>query len=234
MLRVWDLPTRLFHWLLAATVAAAAATGFLAPEWWLGIHVWAGYGVAGLIVFRAVWGVYGSQHSRFSDFAYSPRAVLAHLRDLLSGRLADFVGHNPAGAAMIFALGLVLAGIVASGLVALGGAEKQGVLAGLVSFRTGHAAREVHEVLVLLLLGLVALHVGGVLLESARGSSNLVLAMITGRKPRLAGAVPPSPRPARPLAAATALALLALAGAAAGSALGALPPLGVRDLQVDA
>lgn len=230
---VWDLPTRLFHWLLVLAVAAGALTGFFAPEWWLGLHVWSGYGLAALLLFRIVWGVFGSEHSRVDSFAWPPRAVLAHLRALLAGRHSHVVGHTPAGSAMIFALAGVLLAITVSGLLTLGGGEKQGPLAGFVSFATGQAAREVHEVLVFLLLGMVALHVAGVLLESVLGHSNLVLAMITGHKVLPADAGAPRRRPARPVAAALSFGLLALAGGGAGAALGSLPPLGVRSLTID-
>lgn len=232
-IRVWDLPTRLFHWLLVLAVAFGALSGFFAPESWLGLHAWSGYGLAALLAFRLVWGVFGSEYSRISSFAWPPRAVAAHLRSLIAGRHVDFPGHNPAGAMMIFALGGVLVAIVASGLVALGGEEKQGPLAGLVSYRAGDAAGELHEALVFVLLAMVALHVAGVVLESVLGRSNLVVAMITGRKRLPAKAAVTAQRPARPVAAAVAVLLLVLAGAGAGAALGALPPLGVRSLALD-
>ena len=229
-IRVWDLPTRLFHWLLAAAVAVGAVTGFLAPEWMLGLHAWSGYGLGALILFRIVWAVFGSEYSRVDSFAFPPRAVFRHLRDLASGRAAHHIGHNPAGAAMIFALAAVLSGIVATGLVALGGQEKQGPLAGVVSFDSGHAAREIHEVLTILLLVLVGLHVAGVVLESLRERSNLVAAMITGRKAALPGAGIPALRRARPIAAIAALTAMAAIVSAGVAALAALPPRGVPRL----
>jgi len=102
--RVWDLPTRLFHWGMAALVVAGLATGFFAPEWWLEIHIAVGLGAAALVAFRVVWGLYGSEHSRFASFAYGPRAVIAHLRGMLRGRPGHWLGHNPAGAIMVFTL----------------------------------------------------------------------------------------------------------------------------------
>ena len=69
---VWDLPTRLFHWLLVAAVSFAAVTGLFAPKWWVGRHIWAGYAVGALLIFRAVWAIYGSHHSRLRSFLYSP------------------------------------------------------------------------------------------------------------------------------------------------------------------
>lgn len=229
-IRVWDLPTRLFHWLLVLAVAIGAATGFFGPEWLLGLHVWSGYGLAALLLFRIVWAFLGSEYSRVSRFAFPPRAVIAHLRDLLAGRAPHSIGHNPAGSAMIFAMAAVLAATVATGLVVLGGQEKQGILAGLLPYSVGHAAREVHEVLTILLLAMVALHVGAVILESLRGPWNLVSAMITGRKRLLPDMPAPRQRPARPLAAALVLATIGLGIGAGAYALSGLPPRGLPRL----
>lgn len=190
---VWDLPTRLFHWLLVLAVAVGALTGFFGPEWLLSLHAWSGYGLAALILFRLAWGFFGSEYSRIDSFAFPPRTVIRHLRDLVKGRAAHSVGHNPAGAAMIFALAGILTGILVTGLMALGGQEKQGVLADIVPYDLGHAAGEIHEILTILLLGMVALHVAGVVMESRRGPSNLIVAMITGRK-RLPTDLAASPR----------------------------------------
>jgi cytochrome b len=172
---VWDLPTRLFHWLLVLTVAIGALTGFFGPEWMLGLHVWSGYGLGGLILFRVVWGFFGGEYSRIASFAFPPRAAIRHLRDLAAGRAAHSIGHNPAGAAMIFALIGTLTGILAAGLITLGGQEKQGVLAGLVRYELGHAARELHEILTILLLvrplaAMAALAVTGIVLGKAIGA----------------------------------------------------------------
>ncbi|MCP5366200.1 MAG: cytochrome b/b6 domain-containing protein [Hyphomicrobiales bacterium] len=188
--RVWDLPTRLFHWSLVAAVAAAWITAEVLDDRWLAPHYWIGYAVAGLLLFRLVWGLIGSEHSRFASFAYGPRRVLAHLRDLLGRRAGHYLGHNPAGAAMIFALLTLLALLVVTGLVAQGGAEHAGPLAGWVGTRVGHAAEELHEGLFVALLVLVAGHLGGVALESLLSRQNLVRAMVTGRKARPAGPQP--------------------------------------------
>lgn len=179
---VWDLPTRLFHWLLVLAVAAGVLSGFFGSEWMLSLHAWSGYGLAALILFRMVWGFFGSEYSRIDSFAFPPRAVIRHLRDLVKGRATHSIGHNPAGAAMIFALAGMLTGILATGVMALGGQEKQGVLAGIVPYGLGHAAGEIHQILTILLLVMVTLHVAGVVMESRRGPSNLTAAMITGRK----------------------------------------------------
>lgn len=227
---VWDAPTRAFHWFLALAVAVGAVTGFFAPEWMLGLHVWSGYGLGALLIFRVVWAFFGSEYSRVDSFAFPPRMVIHHLRELLTGRAAHSIGHNPAGAAMIFALAVVLAGILVTGLITLGGQEKQGFLAGIVPYTLGHGAKEVHEALTNLLLVLVALHVGGVIMESLRSRSNLVAAMMTGRK-RVPAALAARPRRrARPLAAAVAFAIAATVIGAGIAALASLPPRGVPSL----
>jgi cytochrome b len=230
--RVWDLPTRLFHWGLVAAVAGGLLTGYVAPEWWMGAHLWAGYALAGLIAFRLVWGLFGSEYSRIASFLYHPRETLEHLRGLFLLRPRHYIGHNPAGALMIFALAALLLGLVVTGLLAAGGEEGQGPLAGLVSFATGDAAKQVHSTLVLILLALVAGHVAGVLAESRLAQENLTLAMITGEKTLRSGQEAPQrrPRPARPLAAALAMGLLLAAAAGGIVAASKLPVRGMYAL----
>jgi cytochrome b len=80
---VWDLPTRVFHWVLVAAVIIAVLTGYIAPEWWMGVHLWAGYVIVLLLVFRLVWGVFGSEYSRIASFVHPPRKFGEHLRGVL-------------------------------------------------------------------------------------------------------------------------------------------------------
>ncbi len=228
--RIWDLPLRLFHWLLVLSISVGAATGFLAPAWWLGVHVWAGYAVGALIVFRLIWAAYGSEYSRVASFLFSPRETIAHLAGIVRGRSSGHLGHNPAGAVMIFGLAALVSTIVVTGFIVLGGQEKHGVLAGVVSYATGHAAREIHQVLAFALLALVAAHVAGVVVESRLESENLALAMLTGRKRLAAGRSAPKMRSSRPLAALVTLAIVAALATAGGATLAGMPPLGLRDL----
>jgi len=177
---VWDAPTRLFHWLLVLLVTLAWVTGE-AEDSMFTVHKLAGYGVAVLLVFRLTWGFAGSHHSRFSDFVRPWREVVTHLKGMLSLRPARTLGHNPLGGWMALLLLLVLTAQVGTGLFAaddgLGGP-----LAGVVSSGTAHAVAELHEGLSGALLGLIALHLVGVLVESLLTRDNLVRAMITGRK----------------------------------------------------
>jgi cytochrome b len=204
--KVWDLPTRVFHWALVALVGIGVVTGFVAPEWWMGVHIWAGYGLVALMVFRLVWGVLGPEYSRVVSFTYPPRDTLEHMRGLLLLRPSHHVGHNPTGALMIFALTAVLFALVVTGLLVLGGEEKQGPLATVVGYSVGNAAKLLHFWLTLVLLGMALLHILGVLTESVFGHDNLVRAIVTGWKTLPAGVPVPMPRPARPALAAAVLA----------------------------
>ena len=224
--RIWDRPVRLFHWSLVVLVAVGIATGYYTSEWWMGLHAAAGYGLVLLLVFRVVWGFFGSEYARLASFAHGPRAIVGHLRGLVLLRPPHYLGHNPAGAVMIFALIAVVFAIVVSGLLVLGGEEHQGPLAALVGFNLGAAAKAVHGTLTALLLAMIGIHVVGVAVESLLGRENLVYAMITGRKRLPPGAPRPSPRGARPWAAAFALGAFALV---AGGALAGISRLPVPD-----
>jgi len=228
LVKVWDLPVRVFHWALVVVVLVAGLTETAAPANWLGVHVVAGYTLAGLLATRLVWALLGSEFSRFDRFVLAPRAVLGHLRDLLTGRPSRHLGHNPAGSAMIVALLLVLAALVVTGLVTLGGMFKQGPLAPLLPFVVGSPARQIHNAFFYLLLILIALHLVGVALESALTRENLARAMIDGLKRDTAQQEPPARRQARPGWALAAIVLLVGGGGAGLAALAALPASGVR------
>ncbi|MFB3819323.1 MAG: cytochrome b/b6 domain-containing protein [Candidatus Methylomirabilales bacterium] len=207
--KVWDLPTRAFHWLLVLLVLVNAFTGLAMPEWWLGVHNWAGYGLVALMLFRLVWGICGPEYSRVVSFLYPPRDTIEHLRGLVLLRPPHYVGHNPTGALMVFALAGVLTALVVSGLLVLGGEEKQGPLATVVGYSVGATAKQVHHWLTLLLLVMIAGHIAGVVTESLLTQDNLVRAIITGWKRLPPGAPVPTPRAARPVLAATLLVVFA-------------------------
>lgn len=164
---VWDPLVRIFHWSLVASFAIA----FLSGDDFERIHIWAGYVVLGLVAFRVLWGFIGPRHARFSDFVCAPRQVLAYVLDLVRFRAKRTLGHNPAGGAMIVALLLML--------LATGGS---GYLLTLPDYTRAKWLKELHEVLANATLGLVVLHVAGVLFSSLVHQENLVRAMITGRK----------------------------------------------------
>jgi len=200
-IKVWDILVRVFHWSLAIFFVLAYITGDELET----VHAWAGYVIIGLLVFRVVWGLIGTKHARFSDFIYSPTDILAYLKGLFVNKpTKHYLGHNPAGGAMIIAMLIFLSLSSWSGLKAYE-AEGKGPLASaemsLVSlaqadgwyeeeheYGEGHEGdefwEEVHEAFVNFTLLLIFLHLGGVFLSSIFHRENLVKAMITGRKER--------------------------------------------------
>ncbi len=231
---VWDLPTRLFHWLLVAAVATALLTGFVTPESWMGVHLAAGYLIVVLLVFRLIWGLLGPEYSRIASMVRATRRLPEHVRGLLLLRPPDHLGHNPAGSVMILALFGVLTALVVTGLMVQGGEEKQGPLAGIASYALGHGAKGIHEVLVWLLLAMIAGHLAGVLVETWLLRSPLVRAMITGWIPLPAGTpLPEHARVARPAAALACLAAFTVVSVVALAVLSRLPPLGMPAMPMD-
>ena len=98
--KVWDLFVRVFHWLLVILFAVAWYSGGI----WDNPHLAAGYFILGLVAARIVWGFVGSQHARFSDFVYGPQAIVCYIADMLRMRAPRYLGHNPAGGAMVIML----------------------------------------------------------------------------------------------------------------------------------
>ena len=182
---IWDLPTRLFHWLLVALIALS---------WWSAeyhqdeLHIWLGMAVLSLLIFRLLWGFVGGSTARFANFIRGPRAVFGYLRGGWRG-----IGHNPLGALSVVAL-LAMAGIqVVLGLFASDeDGLMQGPLAPRVSIDAADQAREWHEATFNVLLALIALHLAAIAYYRLRGK-NLLKPMITGK-----GAVEPGVEPLRP------------------------------------
>lgn len=164
---VWDLPVRLFHWLLAASFAGAFLTA--ESERLRDVHVVLGYTVLGLVAFRLLWAFVGTRYARLSSFTFGPRAVVDYLRSLLAFRPLHYVGHNPAGSWVIY--GLVLLAVVTGAA----GYMTDGHIG-------GHAVEEFHEGAANVMLTLVFAHIAGVVVASLMHRENLVKAMITGYK----------------------------------------------------
>jgi cytochrome b len=165
--RIWDPFVRIFHWSLVTSFAVA----WLAGDDWKALHLWAGYAASALIAMRIVWGVIGTRYARFSQFVRSPLTVASYLRDVATGREARYLGHNPAGGAMIVALLVTLAGLCLSGWLLTTDA-----------YFGSEFMEDLHEFLANVALALVGLHVAGVVLTSIRHRENLVRAMVTGAK----------------------------------------------------
>jgi cytochrome b len=182
---VWDLPTRLFHWLLA---------GLIGFSWWsaeyhyLDWHIWSGCAILTLLIFRLLWGLVGSSTARFASFVRGPRAV----REYLGGRWTG-IGHNPLGALSVLVLLAAVAIQVGLGLIAQ---DEDGIYTGplyrLVSSDTSDLARELHEDWFNVILALIGLHVTAIVYYRWRGRK-LTMPMITGR-----AELDPGLRPMRP------------------------------------
>lgn len=179
---VWDRFVRVFHWTLVASFAASYWTSQSGMQ---NTHMALGYLVVALIVARIVWGFVGTTYARFGNFVYAPRTVLGYLKAIASGRPPRYVGHNPAGGAMVIALlGALLLATVA-GFIVMMVIEFEQPLPGLMvhlSDAQAHFWRELHETTVDVLLVMIALHVAGVIIASLQHRENLVRAMITGVK----------------------------------------------------
>lgn len=164
---VWDLPVRVFHWLMVLCFAGAYLTA--ESERWRLVHVTLGYTMAGLVGFRILWGLFGTRHARFASFVRGPKAAGRYLGSILRGRPEHYTGHNPAGAIAI--VGLILLATVVAG-------------SGWATYNDigGEWLEEVHEAAANLMLLLVVVHVAGVLVSSLAHRENLARAMVTGRK----------------------------------------------------
>jgi len=172
--RVWDLPTRFFHWMLLALVVAAFVSGEVggnAMVW----HGRAGLGILGLIVFRLVWGFVGSTYARFTHFVRGPGAIRAYLRGQWQG-----LGHNPLGALSVLGLLALVAFQAGTGLFANDDIAFRGPLQALVSDAISDQLTGWHHLGKNLLIALVALHVGAVVFYVRVKKHNLLKSMIHG------------------------------------------------------
>jgi cytochrome b len=206
---VWDLPTRLFHWLTVALVVAAYVT------WrfnWMDWHLLVGDALLALLLFRVAWGFIGSETARFSRFLASPRAAIHHLVHLLHREQDEQIGHNPAGGWMVVLLLVLLLGQTLTGILDNNDVADAGPLTGIMPAMVANLIDELHTLLWDALLAAVALHLLAIAVYAVAKGHNLLRPMLTGRK-RLPGQSAP-PRLASP-----ALALLVLCCSAAVAAL---------------
>ncbi len=178
LVKVWDLPLRIFHWLLVAGFLVA----YLTEDDLLTVHVWAGYLVFGLLLFRLVWGFIGNDYARFSNFICSPVKSAAYFKDLIALNTKRYLGHNPAGAAMIVFLLLSLIMTSITGFAVYGADQGAGPLANVIDSRNEKLWEEVHEFFANFTLFLVFAHVAGVIVESFIHRENLARAMWHGYK----------------------------------------------------
>jgi len=208
-LPVWDLPTRLFHWLTVALVAAAYATWRLN---WMTWHAYAGEALLALLLFRLAWGFVGSDTARFSQFLGAPRTAFRHLAHLLHREPDTQVGHNPAGAWMVLLMLLLLLGQTLTGIIDNNDIADAGPLTNVMPAWLSNLIDDLHAWLWDALLAAIALHLVAVAIYAVAKGHNLLWPMLSGRKTMPRGGA--LPRVASPV-----LALFVLAGSAAAAAL---------------
>ena len=181
---VWDLPTRLFHWLLLICVILSFATGNIGGNV-MEYHLLSGYAIFVLLIFRVTWGFVGSRTARFSSFVKGPATIFAHLAVLLQKKTeTPYLGHNPLGGWSIVAMLLVLFVQVASGLFANDDILTEGPLYVWVSKETSNLLTWVHLINRFVLVALIAIHIFAVFFYFFFKRENLIVPMITGRKRR--------------------------------------------------
>ena len=191
--RVWDLPVRLFHWVLVALITVSFVTaqvGGNAMVW----HERSGLTVLALVLFRLLWGFAGATHARFASFVRGPRAALAYAAALLRGETPFFPGHNPLGGWMVLLLLASLLVQAGTGLFANDDIMIEGPFARYVSKETSDLLTAVHHYNFSVLATLIALHVAAALFYLFVRRENLILPMITGRKQLPAGQPIETPR----------------------------------------
>jgi len=178
---VWDLPIRLFHWLI---VAAIGVSWWSAEYRFMNVHRYSGYALLGLLIFRIYWGFVGSPTARFSQFVRAPGSIARYLKE--PGSHAE-PGHNPLGGYSVVAMLVLLIAQVTIGLFVtdIDGLES-GPLSYLVSFEASRVLADAHEIVFNVLLALIALHIAAVLFYLFARRLNLIGAMITGRRSGLA------------------------------------------------
>lgn len=202
--QVWDIFVRIFHWSLVIAFVIAYLTAEEENPW----HIYSGYIVLGLVIFRIFWGLAGTRYARFSDFIYSPGDVIQYIKELVNKNPRHYLGHNPAGGYMILALLLSLLVVTVSGLKLYAVEEGRGPLADtgiqFTAINNAYAGEdedddrehgnnddneqreelweEIHEAATNFTLVLIFLHIAGVFVSGRLHNENLVKAMITGRK----------------------------------------------------
>ena len=179
VVRVWDLPVRLFHWLIVALVAAAYATWRLN---WMVWHGWIGDLTLALVLFRLLWGFLGSETARFSQFLTSPRIALQHLKYIFLREPDRQVGHNPAGGWMVLLLLALLLAEALTGIYIANDIADVGPLTGMVSAAAADAIDASHAIIWNVLLAAIALHVLAIAGYAAVKGQDLVRPLITGMK----------------------------------------------------
>lgn len=179
--KVWDVPTRLFHWLLVILVTTCVATAKIGGNL-MTAHMLSGYLVLALLIFRLVWGVVGGRHARFTAFVRGPRVVWRHVADFSHSDASRHLGHNPLGAWSVVAMLAVLLLQAATGLFASDDIFTEGPLYPLVGNAASRMLTRIHHMNAIVIGGLVAVHLAAVLYYLLVKGENLIKPMFTGLK----------------------------------------------------
>lgn len=186
LVRVWDVPVRLFHWLLLVLLGFSWWSGDQGGEW-MEYHEWSGYAILTLLLFRIAWGVVGSAPARFVHFVRGPRASYAYFCSVLRRQPRAYLGHNPLGGWMIVGLLLVLLVQVITGLLGNDDSDFEAPLAHWIRHSASSLITTLHAYNFDLLLGLIGLHVAAVSVHQLLRHDGMIKAMFTGEKMAEAG-----------------------------------------------
>lgn len=187
MIKVWDIPTRIFHWALVILFVFLIISG--ESDDLMEFHFYAGYLLTGLIVFRVIWGLLGTRYARFTSFQLHPVKVLSYTKGLLRSEHKPHYGHTPAGSAMVILMLLLLSTQVLTGMMSTDDIIWSGPLYSYVSDDTAGLAGEIHELIQGLLQVIVGIHVLAIILYKVKFKEALVPAMIHGKKQKQAEGV---------------------------------------------
>jgi len=181
--KVWDVPTRLFHWALVGTVLTGLYLGEYRGFSTIQLHFYFGYATGGLLVFRVLWGLFGPAPARLGRLFPSPRALIGYVRHLFDRRPSAVAGHNPVGALSVLAMLAALSVQVVTGLCAEDdGLFSQGPLAEYLDAATVLKMTALHHTSSRVVMALIVLHLAAILFYRLWKHENLVTAMVTGWK----------------------------------------------------
>jgi len=178
---IWDPLVRIFHW----TLVLAFSLAFISEDDYITIHSWSGYTILSLLTIRIFWGFVGTKHALFSDFVFSKTKIIQFIKNTLSFKAKRYLGHNPAGGAMVILLMISLLITACSGLIIFAIEENQGPLVFLFSNVNSFGAdiaENLHEFFADFTLFLIFVHIFGVIVESLIHKENLIKSMFTGNK----------------------------------------------------
>ncbi len=177
---VWDFPTRLFHWLLAVTFTASLSIGLFVSDEnpFFAVHGILGLVTGLLVLFRIIWGFWGSKYARFSSFLFSPLELYSYIRDALGGKTTRYAGHNPGSGYAAFVILFLLGGLVATGLLS-----------------QREVFEEAHVFFAYAMLAVVSAHLAGVIVHTAKHKENITFSMVSGYKDGDANEGIPAARP---------------------------------------